>query len=673
MLVNNGLSVTDRRAELEAEQRRLAYVRECLTESQAEALRTAEGAADRGDEDAAYWYYRRAWQLEDRETSPLFFGRLDGPEPEPIYIGRRYVSDTNSTPVTIDWRTPMAARFYRASHSQPMEVTRRRRYGFSADDELTGFDDEVLAGMSDDHELSALVKEEIERAHYGPMRDIVATIQPDQDHIIRLGTQDVLVVQGGPGTGKTAVGLHRAAYLLFEHRRVRDQGVLVIGPNDTFVHYISRVLPALGEMETNHASLPGLVGAERARPDDPAAAVVKGDARMAAVLERAVWRTVSLPDEDLVIKQTSPYVRLTAHDLRDVATELIVERLRFADAREAMTERIARAARRQVERHGQTLSDGETRKVRRAKQTKALVEAIWPQLEPKDVLFQLYADAEFLAACAQGLLTEDEQAAIRWATPPATPGRAKWTEADHVLLDELTAHLSDERRFGHVVVDEAQDLSAMQWRAVARRCAGTATLLGDLAQQTARWATPSWQDALAALRLPGKVARLNTSFRVPQEILDLANRLLRQIAPDLPATTSVRSTRQAVTVVPVPGGSGLRTIAERVGAIVRALPVEEGSVGVITADPDVDEMRASLAAVAVLPVDADEIDQHNRVALVPVGRAKGLEFDHVVIVEPRRIVEQAPNGIRLLYIALTRTISRLTIVHRHDLPEALGL
>jgi DNA helicase IV len=210
-IMNHDLSVTDRRAELAAERRRLAYVRECLTESQAAALRTAEGAEGRGDEDAAYWFYRRAWQLEDRESSPLFFGRLDGPEPEPIYIGRRYVSDADTTPVTIDWRTPMAARFYRASPSQPMEVTRRRRYGFSADNQLTGFDDEVLAGMSDDHELSVLVRAEIERAHYGPMRDIVATIQPDQDHIIRLGMEDVLVVQGGPGTGKTAVGLHRAA------------------------------------------------------------------------------------------------------------------------------------------------------------------------------------------------------------------------------------------------------------------------------------------------------------------------------------------------------------------------------------------------------------------------------------------------------------------------------
>ncbi|PRY35637.1 HelD family protein [Umezawaea tangerina] len=659
--------------ELAAERARLEYARDCLARNREEMLATAESMTARGDDpDMIAWLYRRAFQLEDRDDAPLFFGRVDGPLPEPVYIGRRYVGDGDREPAVIDWRTDMAARFYRATAATPMEVTHRRRYGFADDHEMTGFDDEHLADLSADAGLSAFVRKEIELAHYGPMRDIVATIQPDQDHIVRLGVHDSLVVQGGPGTGKTAVGLHRVAFLLFEHHQVRRQGALVVGPNDTFVHHISRVLPALGEIDCRHVSVAGLVGAENAPVDDPAVASVKGDARMATVLDRALRSAVGRWTGEFVIKDTSPYVRVQPEEIEYLAGDLLRERRPFGPARDLLRERIAGRVRRKLEIRGRSLSDSATRKLGGAKQTRAVVEAIWPVLKPRDVLFRLYSDPEHLAACADGLLDAAEQRALTWSKPPATAARAKWTAADHVLLDEVASLLDVGQRFGHVVLDEAQDLSAMQLRAVGRRCLGTATVLGDLAQQTTPWGRPSWEDVLALLELPGEVATLNTSYRVPQQILDIANRLLRVIAPDLPTTTSARSASDAVSLAPVPDG-GPTEVARLLADLVRTLPVDKGSVGVIVADADVEALRGALRAEGVEPVGADEVDRDHRLALVPVGVVKGLEFDNVVVVDPHRVIGMGGTGLRLLYVALTRAISRLTIVHTAPLPDVLGL
>jgi DNA helicase IV len=656
------------RDELSRERDRLRYARDCLIRSREEIREMATAAASRGeDEEMIAWLYRRVRQLDDRDESPLFFGRLDGPEPQPLYIGRRYVSDTDSVPVVIDWRTDMAGRFYRATSTTPMEVTRRRRYGFSADHQLTGFDDEVLADASDTGELNDFVRRQIEQAHYGPMRDIVATIQPDQDHVVRQGADHSLVVQGGPGTGKTAVGLHRAAFLLFEYRRIREQGVLVVGPNDTFVHYISRVLPALGEIDATHTALAGLAGAERANREDTTVATLKGDARLAAVLARAMWSTVRLPDKDFVLTQTSPYVRLHPEDLARLAGDLIEQRKPFADARDMMRERLANRARRMLEQRGRAPSDRETDAVARGKQVRALVAEIWPTAKPRDVLYRLLSDADHLARCANGILTDDEQRTLLWPTPPATAARAKWSVADHFLLDELAGHIQQGRRFGHVVVDEAQDLSAMQLRAVARRCAGSVTLLGDLAQQTTPWSLSSWQEMLTILDLPGGVVTLNVSYRVPQQILDVANRLLPVVGPDLPTTRSPRSAAHSVET------RLTDRIEPAVADVVHTTTPDDGSVGVIVADADVTKLVAGLTKRGIEPVDADRIDRVRRIAVVPVTQAKGLEFDHVVLVDPHRIVGLGPAGNRLLYISLTRAISRLTIIHTAALPEILGL
>ncbi len=565
----------------------------------------------------------------------------------------------------IDWRTDMAARFYRATGSDPMEVTRRRRFGFAPDHTITGFDDEVLTEATADHGLSAVVRETIEAAHVGPMRDIVATIQADQDHIVRAAADVAVAVQGGPGTGKTAVGLHRAAYLLYENKLVRERGALVIGPNEAFVHYISRVLPALGEVQTVHMSIAALTGAQRGAPEDEAVATLKGDERMATVLERAMWSIVAPWPEDLRVTQTSPYVRVYREDLHELSADLVAQRVPFVPARVLMRERIAARVRRTLEERGRTLTDAETAGIGRAKPVRAVVDGIWPPVKARDVLFRLWSEPEFLAGCADGVLSETERQTLSWDEPAASAARARWSVFDHVLLDELAAHLDPPQMYGHVVLDEAQDLSAMQLRAVGRRCAATATLLGDLAQQTTAWGRSSWQDVLAVLGLPGDVVQLNTSYRVPAEILELANRLLDVIAPELPRTTSARTAVDAVTLAPA------ADVVATAAAVVAAVPEEQGSVGVIVADAEVGRLRRGLAGKGIETVAVDGIDGGHRVALVAVSQVKGLEFDHVVLVEPAQILAAGELGVRHLYVALTRAITRLTVVHADDLPEMM--
>lgn len=653
-------------AEIEAERRYLVRAGDALTDYRERIRAMAEEALRRGeDENLIFWLTRRARQLEDPSDSPLFFGRLDGPESHPLYIGRRHVADFDDFPVVIDWRTDMAARFYRATATTSMEVTRRRRFGYSPDNTLTGFDDEVLTDATVDTGLSAVVRDAIEAAHYGPMRDIVATIQADQDHVVRAAADIGVVVQGGPGTGKTAVGLHRAAYLLYENKLVRERGALVVGPNDAFVHYISRVLPALGEVQTVHMSMAQLAGAQRAVPEDDAVARLKGDGRMATVLQRALWSMVQPWPDDLRVTQTSPYVRIHREDLAELSADLIAQRLPFAQARNLLREGVAARVRRTVEQRGKTLTDAETSKVGRSKPVREVIDGIWPPVKPRHVLHRLWAEPEFLARCGEGVLSETEQKALLWDVAPATPARSRWSVFDHVLLDELAAHLEPPQTHGHVVLDEAQDLSAMQLRAVRRRCAATITLLGDLAQQTTAWGMPSWEDALAELGLPGNVVKLNTSYRVPAEILELANRLLDVIAPSLPRTISARTAVDAVTLAPT------ADVVGTTAAVVAAMPEEQGSVGVIVADADVDQLRRGLHRHGVETTAVDDIDRGHRVALVAVSQVKGLEFDNVVLVEPARILAVGALGVRHLYVALTRAISRITVVHAQDLPAAL--
>ncbi|ATW52651.1 AAA family ATPase [Streptomyces peucetius subsp. caesius ATCC 27952] len=616
--------------------------------------------------------------LADLSHTPLFFGRLDylptTQDGRRFYIGRRHVHDAGGDPMVIDWRAPVSQPFYRASRKDPQDVGLRRRFGYTAGD-LTAYEDEHLTDPSEAEQTSKLLQAEIERPRVGPMRDIVATIQPEQDEIVRSGLSGTVCVQGGPGTGKTAVGLHRVAYLLYAHReRLARTGTLVIGPNRSFLHYIEQVLPALGELEVKQSTVDDLVAHVDVRGEDTAAAaVVKGDARMAQVLRRAVRSHVTIPTEPVVVVRGSRRWRVPAYQLEEIVRELLDRDIRYGAARDALPQRIAHTVLVLMEQSGEAPDDRVQDSVARNAAVKAAVRAIWPPVDPAKVVLRLLSDAEFLAEHAEGLLSAGEQATILFAKPPRSVKSAKWSAADAVLIDEATDLVRRTQSLGHVVLDEAQDLSPMQYRAVGRRCStGSATVLGDLAQGTTPWATASWTEALSHLGKPeAAVEELTAGFRVPREVIAYASRLLPHMSPGLAAVSSVRET---------PGSLDVRSVLDDLdGAVVAACAESlrhEGSMGLIAADARVPALASALAS-AGLPYlsPGEETTPESRLTLVPASLAKGLEYDYVVLDEPSSIVAAEPDlrtGLRRLYVALTRAVSGLTVLHARPLPSELS-
>jgi hypothetical protein len=631
---------------------------------------------------------RRMEQLTDDPEIPLFFGRITVEEgPETFHIGRRHVSDPDGEPMVVDWRAPVSTPFYRATPKEPMGITARRRYGF-ARGHLTGFEDEPLArnGLpaASGAAHSEILEAEIERPRTGPMRDIVATIQPEQDVIVRMPLERTLVVQGAPGTGKTAVGLHRAAYLLYAHReQLTRRGVLVVGPNKSFLRYIRDVLPALGEIHATQATIEELVGHHApVRATEPAdVATLKGDGRLAAVLRRAVWSHVGTPQDTLVLPRGSFRWRVPAYEAQHAIEQVRARDVRYALGAAQLRHALAHRVLVQIEESGDALDDKAWDVLARARPVRDYAAAVWPAVEPRKLLFRLFSDPGFLAGCAEGILSDVEQRLLTWDRPPRTPGSARWTTADLVLLDEIADLLDRTESVAHIVVDEAQDLSAMMLRALGRRAAtGSLTVLGDLAQATTPWAASDWADVLGHLAKPdGHVEQLTAGFRVPADVIELAARLLPSIAPGLEPPTAVRRARGRLTVTTAPLADVLRGVAGL-----------EGSVGLIVHDAAVPDVRRTLADAGLTfavvgeqdderpgPDDdadgASEFDAH--LDLVPASLAKGLEFDHVVLHDPVAIVAAEPNhatGLRRLYVCLTRAVTSLVVRHDDGLPPELG-
>ncbi|MGW1077248.1 HelD family protein [Streptomyces sp. NPDC002537] len=681
--------VTDTEAPLERERAHLSSSRAALR-----AMRADVESLDIKDV-TANWVNAAVLQrqIDDRITAladlahtPLFFGRLDylhapgadqaeGAEGERFYIGRRHVHDADGDPMVIDWRAPVSQPFYRASKKDPMDVRTRRRFGYTGG-ELTAYEDEDLTDRADDGRTSRLLQSEIERPRVGPMRDIVATIQPEQDEIVRAGIGGTVCVQGAPGTGKTAVGLHRVAYLLYAHReRLARTGTLVIGPNRSFLHYIEQVLPALGELNVAQATVDDLVAHVEVRGTDTAAAAgVKGDARMAEVLRRAVRSGVTMPVEPLVVVRGSRRWRVPAYEIEEIVRELLDRDIRYGAARDALPQRIAHAVLVRMEAAGEAPDDRVQDAVARNAAVKAVVKTVWPQVDPAKLVLRLLSDAGFLAEHAAGVLAPEEQTEILWARPARSVRSAKWSAADAVLIDEAADLVARTPSLGHVVLDEAQDLSPMQYRAVGRRCTtGSATILGDIAQGTTPWATRSWTEALSHLGKPdASVEELTQGFRVPREVIAYASRLLPSIAPELREATSVREAAGDFTVRAVADGE----LDAAVVAACRAALEREGSVGLIAADARVPALGAALAAAGLAFLEpGEETSAAARLTLVPATLAKGLEYDYVVLDEPMAVVEGEPDsrtGLRRLYVALTRAVSGLTVLHARGLPGELA-
>ena len=675
-------STTDSDPVLTCERDHLIRSRESLAAMRAVASSAGDVGGDAfSSESLGAARARRLKALADDPSVPPFFGRIDRipdnerPDGETFHVGRRHIRDQAGDPLVIDWRAPMSRAFYRATPAEPMGVRRRRRFGFAAG-LLTTYEDEPLTPGADVAATeSRILLEEIERPRVGPMRDIVATIQPDQDDLVRAELDDSICVQGAPGTGKTAVGLHRAAYLLYTYpERLRRSGVLVVGPNRAFLRYIGEVLPALGEIGVTQSTVDELLAPVPIRAlDPPVVATLKGDARLAEVLRRAVRRRIRRPEDGVVVIVGTRRYRIPPERLRRYVDDLRRSEIPYATARERLHVHVAEDVRRQREAAGGAPSDAETARVARSQAVREFVDAVWPAVDPAALLYELYTDPAALAAVARGLLDPEEQELLSWATPPRSAKSARWSAPDAVLVDEIAGLVARPESYGHVVLDEAQDLSAMQCRGVARRCPlGSVTVLGDLAQGTTPWSTEDWHVTLAHLgKSTARIEPLTRGYRVPADVIAFANRLLPHLAVGLEPATSVRAAAGGLHVLAAEDVAAAAAVEA-----VRAL-AEEGSIGVIAADADVPAIAAALDTLAaehtVLGADDEDRDEDTaRITVVPATLAKGLEFDHVVVAEPATIAAAEPRGLRRLYVVLTRAVSRLVVVHGRPLPAELA-
>ncbi|PZF83578.1 helicase, partial [Micromonospora endophytica] len=730
---------------------RLDGLRDQASRRLTEQLRTTGGTRqERSQRDSSVGMYASQVEQFSAVENGLCFGRLDTDDGERRYIGRIGIFDTDGDydPLLVDWRAPAARAFYLATAANPQGV-RRRRHLRTRQRKVIAVNDEVLdlatASPTAHEELTgeASLLAALNAGRTGRMRDIVETIQAEQDRIIRSELPGVMVVQGGPGTGKTAVALHRAAYLLYTHRReLSSRGVLLVGPNATFLRYISQVLPALAEtgvlLRTQADLFPG-VHARRAEPATTAA--VKGRPVMVEVLANAVRDRQPVLDEPVEIELPQREILLldpaTVHAAR--------ERARHSGrphnlARAVFDIEIVHALADQVaERIGADPLGGENlleeadraeirRELREEPEVRAALDELWPVLTPQRLLADLYASTERIATAAP-MLTADERAALH-----REPGG--WTPADVPLLDEAAELLGEDDRaaaarreriralqreyaegvleiargsqsidvedeadggeilgvtdlidadrllerqeeterlttaqraaadrswaFGHVIVDEAQELSPMAWRLLMRRCPSRSmTIVGDVAQTGALAGTPSWAEALAPYVADRwRLTELTVSYRTPAEIMAVAADVLAEIDPSLRPPRAVRSSGVAPRALAVPTQRLAAELVEVTTAEVAGLA--DGRLGVIVPAGRLDDLGAAVTAALPEAAIGEQPDLESRVVVLTVAEAKGLEFDSVILVDPDRIVAESPRGRNDLYVALTRATQHLT-------------
>ncbi|MEU8051064.1 HelD family protein [Micromonospora haikouensis] len=731
---------------------RLDGLREQSARRLAEQLRDGGGTQQaRSQRDSAVKMYAEQVEQYSAVENGLCFGRLDTDDGARHYIGRIGIFDTSGDydPLLMDWRAPAARAFYLATAANPQGV-RRRRHLRTRQRKVVALNDEVLdlatASPTAHEELTgeASLLAALNAGRTGRMRDIVETIQAEQDRIIRADLPGTLVVQGGPGTGKTAVALHRAAYLLYTHRReLATRGVLLVGPNETFLRYISQVLPALAEtgvlLRTPGDLFPG-VSARRAEP--AATAALKGRAEMVEVLAAAVRDRQWVPDEPLEIEVEREVLPLTPETVRAARDRARRSGRPHNLARAVFDVEVVHALAAQVaERIGadplggaNLLEEADVAEIRRELReepgVRAALDQLWPVLTPQRLLADLYADPDRIAAATPGW-SEADRAALR-----REPGG--WTPADVPLLDEAAELLGEDDRaaearrarlralqreyaegvleiargsrsidvedeaeggeilgvadlldadrllerqqstdglttaqraaadrswaFGHVIVDEAQELSPMAWRLLMRRCPSRSmTIVGDVAQTGALAGTPSWGEALEPyVAQRWRLEELTVSYRTPAEIMAVAAGVLAEIDPHLRPPRSVRRSgvppwERTVAVDRLAGELADAAVAE-------AADLTDGRLGVIVPAGRVDALGAALLAALPEAAVGDHPELESRVVLLTVAQAKGLEFDTVLVVDPDGIVAESPRGHSDLYVALTRATQRLGVL-----------
>ncbi len=624
--------------DLPREQSYLDRAYACLDRMREALLRTSGAAATEVSAQAIEnWATGRLRTFEDAERG-LCFGRIDSEEAaEPIYLGRRWVHDDDRNALIVNWQTPAARPFYTATPAAPHGVRLRRRFRTQGR-MLTGISDEALDGSLGDAAASVddFLLEELERTRDARMRDIVATIQADQYHLIAREPEPPLVIQGGPGTGKTAVGLHRASFLLYAHRSALRR-VLVVGPNPAFMEYVSHVLPTLGEDSVDQRAVGELVeGVEVTRVDPLETQRLKADTRLAQQVLRLVEEASEGEPQELVVRMEGRFVGVEADEVEELLTETRAEHGLSAAARERFRMDVLR---RFYEDYGHRLGgqayrnfEEVERALRKDGRLTRFLNRTWPVPKPEQIVRRL----------------------------PDLPRPRGWSDADLPLLDEARALISGPpTQYGHVIVDEAQDLTPMQLRMVARRTSRAFTILGDIAQATGPVSYDRWDELLPYLPdgERAEVAELRHAYRVPREIMAVALPLLERIAPGVQPPLAYRV-----------GAERPRTVHDESplqGAYEEAarLAGEEGLLALI--------------APASLQSESDRahsLFDETRIAVLTPREAKGMEFDHVIVVEPALIVEEAAEGqgLRELYVALTRPTTTLILVHSRPLPRELG-
>ncbi|HUA95346.1 MAG TPA: hypothetical protein VMB82_07435 [Acidimicrobiales bacterium] len=686
----------------------------------------------------------------------------DGPEGgvlESFHIGRLAVSGEDHEPLVVDWRAPVAEPFYRATGLDPQGLARRRHLAVRGR-QVLGVEDEYFArpdgapapgdgvdgGRAADSTGESLtlggpaaLLAALGQVRTGRMADIVATIQREQDEIIRAPLAGALMVQGGPGTGKTAVALHRAAYLLYTHRfPLERQGVLVVGPNPLFLRYIEQVLPSLGETGVTLSTVPGLVPEVRVRGTDaPAVARLKGEPRMARVIAQAV-RTRERPlRHDVAVPFGPTTLHLTvadstaavAHARRRPGTHNARRRLVEQQVVRRLADQYQRFRRDRFGESGGADEDLDLDELgRQLRQVPPLAEALdrmWPRLDPHELLHDLFGARPLLAVAGRGVLSAEE-VALLYRPRSASLDEVTWTAGDTALVDEARSLLGprrgrqrgggrgvrareessgwppgfdeaaeptagpagDEpaRAFGHVVIDEVQDLSPMQLRMLARRSlSGSMTVVGDVAQATGPTAPEGWAE-IAEHLVPGRepqFVELTVSYRTPVEVVEVAAGVLAAAAPALTPPHPVRRSGEQPRFATVAPQDLVRRVADV--ALEEVAAVAPGRTAVLAPSPRLGDVARGLAERGLDAVDPRRPGGEGLAAplvLLPADEANGLEFDSVVVVEPALIAagEEAgregpptatPRGLRTLYVALTRPTRRLAVVSSMPLPEGL--
>lgn len=721
-----------------------------VTESKLRSTRKNQSVGNhqnRSERDAYASFYEDRLAQYNAVDHRLAFGRLDMDDEAVRYVGRIGLATEDHERLLIDWRAPEAGTFYQATAFNRQGV-RRRRHLMLERREVTGFEDDVLdsAMLEDDdaslHGEGALLAA-LNRKRTGRMGDIVATIQAEQDAIIRADLAGVRVVQGGPGTGKTAVALHRAAYLLYTFReRLNNSGVLVVGPSSSFMWYIERVLPSLGETGVVMSSLATLYPGLRAVPEsDPAVASVKGDLRMAEVIKKAVADRQKVPAAPVRLAVDSMDITLSPKLVKHARSTARSTGKTHNEARETFVKVLLKELTRQLNEKLDAAAGHAVDRpyleedVRNSMDVRRAINLAWMPISPETLVRSLFSKPEYLASATQGILTDAErQVLVRSANQPFTESdvplldeaaellgdfskvtgaaAAQRAEADHqanlenarkalenvnqqledigvdgVITAEQIAELNEETgermtaaraaksdrtwAYGHVVIDEAQELSAMQWRLLMRRCPMKSfTVVGDIAQASSAAAASSWAQALKPF--VGErfhLDELTVNYRTPAQISDAAVSVARAAGLEISAPRAIREGNWSPSARVVGAENLMQSVVTTVSEEVSRSG--GGLIGVIVADSRYREVATAISTAHRGNTGTSKSALEHQILVLTPWEAKGLEFDVVIIVEPMDLIEAANGSVGDLYVSMTRPTQRLHLIAGTELPAGL--